>query len=84
MAKTNSNTAGEDTNEQQDVQKVIPAPEPIKMVKFRNTSSHKMEIGFNKEFYSVHSGSEIEILAVQENNFMEAHGRSGNWSKIVD
>jgi len=76
MAKTTDN---ENKNGGENTPPVKPA---IKMVKYRNNTSGKLNFGFAKNFYTVPVGGEIEIPENLENLFIAEHGRANILVKV--
>lgn len=81
MAKTDSNSDKTGTTPSTEKNVVVT---PIKMATYRNTTTHKVSIGFQKEFYTVNSGSDIVIPESQCANFEAEHGRTNFWTRVPD
>jgi len=75
MAKTNDN--------ENEGKTTPPVVKEVKKVKFRNSTSQKLNFGFAKNFYSVPVGGEIEIPENLENLFIEEHGRTNFFTKVI-
>ena len=61
-----------------------PVVQEKKTVKYRNITTHKVEFGFQKGFHSLKTGEDIVIDEAQEENFLNEHGRTNFFSKVVE
>jgi hypothetical protein len=87
MAKQNnqnSNTSDENVNNTPENNTPVETTKPeVKLVKFRNITTSKVEIRFQKKDYSVLVGGDIEIAESEVPNFLAEHERTNFFRQVI-